>query len=465
MNFFTKILFLYFLLTSICIYSQSSDVKKLLNEQNISSDTNKVKMYLMKAENLYGEKGSFYYCNKAIKLSKKINYKKGEASGLFMLALNHSLLGNNSKALDLNIQSLKISEANKDTIRILNNYQNISSLYDDMENYKMAFDYAYKGYKTGERTKYKEETSFLLWCCGFYQFEMKNCDTSLHYFQKSLDIYNTLKNNIAGKGRAYSGLGMANSCMNNKDIASSYFNKATTFLKKAKDGYYLMLNYQYKAQFFKKNNEIDSSIVYFNKANEGAIKNNYVKLQLDNYSELANLYSKIDKDKSIEYYQISNQLRDSLYNFNKKNELELLTLNEQERQEKIIEKQKEEEENRKENIQYSIIILGLITFTILILIFSRSIVVNTKIIKLLGIVALLLIFEFINLLIHPFLEKITHHSPILMLLCLVAFAFMLVPLHHKIEKWAVHKLIERNEISRKKYLQKMIEEQETEDEN
>jgi hypothetical protein len=45
---------------------------------------------------------------------------------------------------------------------------------------------------------------------------------------------------------------------------------------------------------------------------------------------------------------------------------------------------------------------------------------------------------------HPFLEKITHHSPILMLLALVCIAGLLIPLHHKLQKWATEKLIEKN---------------------
>lgn len=40
---------------------------------------------------------------------------------------------------------------------------------------------------------------------------------------------------------------------------------------------------------------------------------------------------------------------------------------------------------------------------------------------------LLIVFEFLNLLLHPFLERVTNHSPILMLLALVCIAGLLVP--------------------------------------
>jgi hypothetical protein len=75
-----------------------------------------------------------------------------------------------------------------------------------------------------------------------------------------------------------------------------------------------------------------------------------------------------------------------------------------------------------------------------------------------GVIALLIVFEFLNLLLHPFLEKVTHHSPVLMLLALVCIAALLVPLHHKLEKWATTKLVEKNKQIRLASAKKTIEE-------
>jgi hypothetical protein len=101
-------------------------------------------------------------------------------------------------------------------------------------------------------------------------------------------------------------------------------------------------------------------------------------------------------------------------------------------------------EERRQNIQYAMIALGIITFIIIFLLLSRRIITNTKWITFFGVIALLIVFEFLNLVLHPFLERITGHSPVLMLLALVCIAALLVPLHHKVEKWATHKLVEKN---------------------
>src|SRR6185436_15882068 len=115
-----------------------------------------------------------------------------------------------------------------------------------------------------------------------------------------------------------------------------------------------------------------------------------------------------------------------------------------------------EEEKRKHNIQYALIALGIITFLILFLLLSHSFVINERVIRFLIIIALLIVFEFLNLLLHPFLERITHHSPVLMLLALVCIAALLVPMHHRLEKWAVHKLVEKNKKVKLKEAEKVI---------
>jgi hypothetical protein len=60
--------------------------------------------------------------------------------------------------------------------------------------------------------------------------------------------------------------------------------------------------------------------------------------------------------------------------------------------------------------------------------------------------------------VHPFLERITHHSPVLMLLALVCIAALLVPLHHKVEHWATAKLVQKNKQIRLASAKKTIEE-------
>ena len=170
------------------------------------------------------------------------------------------------------------------------------------------------------------------------------------------------------------------------------------------------------------------------------------------------IYRGNNVDSAFKYSELSRITNDSLFNAKAIQQTQLMTFEDELRQQKSAAEKLKAEEQRKQNIQYALLALGIITFIILFLALSRRHITNTKVIQFLGVVALLVVFEFLNLLLHPILERITHHNPILMLLTLVCIAALLVPLHHKLEKWATNKLVEKNKQVRLAAAKKTIEE-------
>jgi NADH:ubiquinone oxidoreductase subunit 3 (subunit A) len=114
------------------------------------------------------------------------------------------------------------------------------------------------------------------------------------------------------------------------------------------------------------------------------------------------------------------------------------------RQQEEESKRIEEQQQRNLNLQYAAIALVLVSFLILFFAFSHTIIANQRVIRFLGVIALLIVFEFLNLLLHPWLGAVTHHSPVLMLLAMVCVAALLIPLHHRVEHWITHRLVEKN---------------------
>jgi hypothetical protein len=66
-------------------------------------------------------------------------------------------------------------------------------------------------------------------------------------------------------------------------------------------------------------------------------------------------------------------------------------------------------------------------------------------VKILGVLSLLIFFEFLTLLLHPTVKEITHHTPVLEMLIFVAIASILIPLHHRVEHWLIEKLVQMRE--------------------
>jgi tetratricopeptide (TPR) repeat protein len=164
-----------------------------------------------------------------------------------------------------------------------------------------------------------------------------------------------------------------------------------------------------------------------------------------------------EKDSIIYYGQLQIDYKDSVSNQKRIAEFPNITFVQQlkdiDEQSKIIEANKQ----RKHNIQYALIALGIIIFIIIFLMLSRSIIVNEKWIEFLGVLGLMIVFEFINLLIHPYISEATNDSPIFMLIILVAIAALLIPLHHKLEKWIKEKMIEKNKAIRLAAAKRTIE--------
>ena len=433
--------------------SEMDSLKAIISKNKKNSETVDALTSVGTLYSLTDINKSNIYLKSAVRIGQQINEPEGVAWAEELLAINQSYIGNYSKAIEMLLKTLKTGEQLKKIPLQRACLLDLCYIYDDLEDYSKGFYYSDKAYHI---SKSKIIKSSCLHINGYFLCKMNRPDKALPYFEKELNIAKNLskKEGISMKnqklGYAYTGFGMAYSYQGNYENALLFFRKGEAYLLKGDYDVPLIENYYYTALTYKKMKEKDSSIFYYKMALEQSVKINYVKGKLDCYKELANLNSEANPVMAVHYFKLTQKLNDSLFNYKKKSEIQALTLNEEERQEEIIKKQKEEAEIRKQNIQYALIALGLVTFVIFILIFSRGLIKSTKVIKFFGIIALLILFEFINLLIHPFLEKITHHSPILMLLALVSIAFLIVPLHHKLEKWAVEKLIERNKISRSK---------------
>jgi tetratricopeptide (TPR) repeat protein len=154
-------------------------------------------------------------------------------------------------------------------------------------------------------------------------------------------------------------------------------------------------------------------------------------------------------------------LQDSMVNAEALSKVENMRFREQLKDKEEVVARAEEAIDRANNIQFAIIALIVLTLAIFLLVFSRTAVVGAKAIKNLSLIALLLFFEFINLLLHPFLDRITNHSPILMLLAMACIAGLLIPMHHRMEHFITNMLVSKNNRVRLEAARRTIEELES----
>ncbi len=183
-------------------------------------------------------------------------------------------------------------------------------------------------------------------------------------------------------------------------------------------------------------------------------------------ASLKKLYSHAgNRDSAFYYAEMQIAYQDSMSNQKRIAEFQNITFIQQLKDIDEQTKLQQDAEQRQHNIQFALIALGIITFIVLFLFLSRSIIVNEKWIEFLGVLGLLIVFEFINLIIHPHLAEVTHDSPIFMLMILVVIAALLIPVHHQLEKWIKEKMVGKNKKIRLAAARKTIEKLENEKTN
>ena len=379
-----------------------------------------------------------------------------EASGFCFLGLGFRMSGNSIKGLEYHQKALEIAEK-KGNFSILAMTKNqMGHVYRDRDDFDKALQVYSSALPDAENGKNEMVKAWPLMNIGSMYMRMGKLDSALKYLQKSYEL--ALHADTLDLAYVLWNLGGIHSRMGNEALAITYYNMS---LQKAKRGNrlrQLCWAYTDMAEHFQRMNQPDSSRFYAKKAVEVIQNTSFFYMSMQPAKLLADMYEKSNCDSTLKYASIYKIANDSLYSKKANQQVQLMTFEEDLRQQEVAAEEIKTEDERKQNIQYALLAIGIITFIFLFLMLSRRYITNTKLIQFLGVVALLLVFEFLNLLLHPFLESITHHSPVLMLLALVCIAALLVPLHHKLEKWATHKLVEKNKQIRLAGAKKTIEE-------
>ena len=369
--------------------------------------------------------------------------------------------GDNATALEYYFKALPLAEKANNKRRISSLDFDISLAYYDLQNNKAAVQYVRKGGDDLPDKSYPLYDFMLLQ----YQRGMatwylltKQPDSALYFGQAFYETSRRI-NSVLQRFNALVSIAAAYSQSGENELADVYIKKVIAISDSVKMiPVKLRFSNYYIPVLLNKGNIPEAMVQAKLLLNLGVSNNNNnVKLAASGF--MRQIIDSLDnKDSAYYYSRMEANINAQIFSQSNVNKIQALAFSEQIRLIEEEAKKTEEEQRRKQNIQYALIGLGIITFIILFLVLSRRHITNTKLIQFLGVVALLLVFEFLNLLLHPFLESITHHAPVLMLLALVCIAALLVPLHHKLEKWATHKLIEKNKQIRLAAAKKTIEE-------
>jgi len=394
-----------------------------------------------------------------LKLLKQSQIDKNmieESAAYSMLGHGYRLMGNNIKGLEYHHKAVALAEKTGNFSLLAMAENQMAHIYKDRGEYEKAIKIYLSSSIHAEKGKNEVVKIWPLSNLGTVYLLNNNLDSALIVSQKAYEYIIRTKNNRL-LFLTFVNLAAVQSKMGNAPLAITYFDMAKKEAEGKSYSRYLNLLYTSLAEHYKSFLQTDSCTLYAKKAIAVVSNTPFFYLSNKPAQMLIDIYEKMNCDSTLKYVNVLKTANDSLNSSKANQQILLMTFEEDLRQQELAAEKIKESDERKENIQYALIALGIIVFLSLYLLLSRSFITNTKLIEFSGVVALLIVFEFLNLLLHPFLEKITHHSPVLMLLSLVCIAALLVPLHHRIEKWATAKLVEKNKQIRLAAAKKTIE--------
>lgn len=195
-------------------------------------------------------------------------------------------------------------------------------------------------------------------------FLKRNVDSSLHYFNKSLEISKRL-NNKELYGYVYANLGRAYSINNDLQNAKINFDSALSFSKNSDNDILKNLVNNSIAEFFLKVEENDSSIVYAKRTMDLNTSSFYSFRNQNAANTLYQAYkNKNDYQNAVYYFETYNKIRDSINVEEKALNVERLKL----QQEFRVKEKIQEFEKEKERSKYIMIGLSLVASILLLII-------------------------------------------------------------------------------------------------
>lgn len=420
--------------------SKADSLTRLLASE--TKDTNRARLLWQLAGviDIYDPNRALLLSQQALYLSREAKYVEGQSKSLGALANTFAKTGNYPRAIELYLEKLKLEEKRNTPRNLSSVLMNLGIVYVLQEDYNKALDYYSQADSVIREYDVEDMKYYSLLNLGDVYNRLNRSDSAYHYFLQSLQLAEKL-DDIDLLGASMTGLGHSYLKMGDYQKAAFNYRKAIDYLQAANDDDILCEATLGMANLYKQMKEPDSARQYGSLSLAIAKRSGFLSHQLEAAQFLTNHYREArNVDSAFAYINQVLRFNDSINSKSRIRESQMLSTNEQMRQLEIKEDRRTAAKERFKQLQLLFIGIFIPGFFLFTLTLSR-IKINIRIIKILGVLSMLILFEYLTLLLHPHVEEITHHTPIYEMLIFVALAAILIPAHHRLEHWLVEKLV------------------------
>ena len=386
---------------------------------------------------------TYYFGRQEYLMARRLGSKPDEAYALINMSIGLRKMGNYPKALEFALQSLKIAEQMNSPDYISIATTEICSIYYFQKDGKNCITYALRVIDMDRgKTDFKIQLDLYEQIAGAYEL-MHMYDSSLFYQLKCYQAA-LITHDEQSIVFCYENLADGYHLLHQDSIALIYYQLAFPYFLSHNINEGTCEAALFLAQLFERKNKLDSVIWYGQLSLRTAQSSMLTSRQSDASDYLAAFYKRRHQpDSALKYLELSVALKDSLFNKEKVQEMQNLTFDENTRQQELQDEKKKEHEASVRNLQLIAIGIFIPVFFLFVLFLAR-IKVRARVVEFLGILSLLLFFEFITDLIYPYVSQLTNENPIWEMLFLVILAGMLEPLNFRLEHWVKGHLVHKN---------------------
>jgi len=250
---------------------------------------------------------------KALDGFKVNNDKNGMAKAYFQLAWLHLYKGQVDLSLEKAITATKLMEEINDKEGICKGYNKISEYMGRLDRKKEAIDYAKKAIAFGEENNLNNLLYDIYRNAGNVYTKVNAYDTSLYYFNKTLQIANEQNSSNLDIAGALSDRGRNFIRMERYQDALKDYEKALVMANESNYKRMVGICYQRLGMIHSQLGNYSKALDYQLKGKELAIKSGATYNITDVYSNLADTYERLkDYPKALEYQRLAFEVADSM---------------------------------------------------------------------------------------------------------------------------------------------------------
>ena len=249
---------------------------------------------------------------KNIKAAEKISYELGVADGYSQLGLVYSYQGKYEESTKSTIEAITIYEKLKQTDKIAGYYAGLgySMKYRDLKN---ALYYMQKGKAVAEANKLEELLKDIYNNYGVLKEINNELDSALYYFNRGLEIKIKINDTI-GIPYSWSNMAGAYGLQENFSKSREYFNKSLQQRLVWADSLGIAENYTQLGEVFMAEKKWSDAIPFMHKSLPISIKKQYRNLTQYNYKMLSDIFKKLNNtDSALYYFEQYSAIKDSVH--------------------------------------------------------------------------------------------------------------------------------------------------------